>query len=569
MWLLETTRAAIIGHPSRSAICVLLLIVLHFLISRFLLPEEAQKRGLKAIPGPRTNLLGDNSFQFSPVSPFLAFQKWAKEFGPIFKVTIGSQTIISVNDPKLAKELFEKRGGKFSSRNSPHVGSELLSQGRRIAFIPSGAMHAAFRRQMHLVLSISRTKENHKIQELESRQALHELLQWAESPVVEQRSSYGDIQASFRRYTLSVMMTLGYGHRVKSLGEDAVKMVFEIMDDMSRTIQPGQYLVDIFPSLKKLPYFLRTWEHDVNRKLKWQWPFMKGLQDRTQYQMDLGIPNPGLVRALLERRKDLSEQERVEQFLDDRCMAYQAMTLMEAGADTTSIVLMNFTAAMLLNPHVMRKGQEAVDAIVPESRMPTFEDLPRMNYINQIVKEVMRWRAIINMAIPHSNPEEAEINGYHIPKNSIIFGNVWAMQHDPNHYKNPEAFYPERYDGNTKSTFESSLEADPMNRDHYVFGWGRRICPGIHLAEASVLLFAARLLWAFDMNLAKDGEGREIPVSCDPATAYYNSIITNPKVFPLSLKPRSQARAQTIRELYQDALKKWEEEKLDLFAEWE
>ncbi|OQV05497.1 hypothetical protein CLAIMM_10224 [Cladophialophora immunda] len=567
MLLITGTAIAIAGHPSLSAVSILSILGLYYLGLYLLQPGEAEKRGLKKIPGPPTNKLGDNSFQFDPVSPFLTFQKWAQVYGPIFKVTVGPKTIISVNDPRLAKELFEKRGGKFSSRNSPHVGSELLSQNRRIAFIPSGPMHAAFRRQMHLILSISRTKENHKIQELESRQALHELLSWAESPVEHQRSNYADVQASFRRYTLSVMMTLAYGHRVTSLRDDIVKTVFWIMDDMSKTIQPGQYLVDIFPIFKKLPYFLRTWEHEVNRKLKWQWPFMKGLLDRTQHQMDRGVPNPGLIRALFEQRKGMSEAEQTEKYLDDRCIAYQAMTLMEAGSDTTSIVLMNFTMAMLLNPRVMRKGQEAVDAAVPETRLPTFEDLSQMNYINQIVKEVMRWRAIINMGIPHSNPEEDEIEGYYIPKDSIIFGNVWAMQQDPNHYPNPDIFYPERYDGNTKSTFESSLEADPMQRDHYIFGWGRRICPGIHLAEASVLLFAARLLWAFDITPATDDLGNEIPVSCDPATAYENSIITNTKVCPVSLKPRSKARADVIRHSFEEALERWAEEKLDLFQD--
>lgn len=567
MQLLGRAASAIMVHLSLSAGLFLVILVIYLVGVHLLQPGEAKKKGLKTIPGPPTNIIGDNMFQFNPVAPFLAFQKWAQEYGPIFQVKIGPQTIISVNDPRMAKELFEKRGGKFSSRNSPHVGSELLSQGRRIAFVPSGPMHTAFRRQMHHTLSIARTKENHKIQELESRQALDELLSWAESPVEMQKSSYGDVQASFRRYTLSVMMTLGYGHRVSSLRDGIVKTVFKIMDDMSNTIQPGQYLVDVLPILKKLPYFLRTWEHEVNRKLTWQWPFMKGLLDRTQYQMDKGVANPGLIRSLLEQRKGLSEAELSENFIDDRCIAYQAMTLMEAGADTTAIVLMNFTMAMLLNPRVMRTGQEAVDAVVPENRLPMFEDLPNMNYINQTVKETMRWRAIINMGIPHSNPEPTEIHGYHIPKDSIIFGNVWSMQLDSSHYKDANTFYPERYDGNRKSTFESSMEADPMDRDHYVFGWGRRICPGIHLAEASVLLFAARLLWAFDITPAKDDNGNDIPVSCDPAKAYHNSIITNTKVFPLCLKLRSQARAETIRHSYQEAGKIWEEQVLDLFKD--
>ena len=61
-------------------------------------------------------------------------------------VKLGSQPIISLNDPVLAKELFEKRGSNNSSRVSPYVGYELLSQKRRIGFTPSGEQHRAYRR---------------------------------------------------------------------------------------------------------------------------------------------------------------------------------------------------------------------------------------------------------------------------------------------------------------------------------------------------------------------------------------------------------------------------------------
>ena len=560
-------RSTVFTHHDYTSVIRLLLV--SFVVGCLVLllkHSSTSVKKSKIIPGPPRRFLLGNIGQFNPVAPLLTFHKWAKQYGPIFQVKVGPQHIICVNDPNMAKELFEKRGSRYSSRNSPHVGLDLMSQGRRIAFIPSGPMHAAFRKQMHAILSISRTKENHKIQELESRQLLHELLRW--SQVQRTTPDFAEIRSSFRRYTLSVMMTLAYGHRVVSLKDKVVETVFTIMDDMSRAVQPGQYFVDVLPILKKLPYFLRTWEHEVKRKLAWQWPFMKDFIDRTEIQMAKGIPNLGLIRSLVEQRKDMNAREREAKFLDDKCIAYQAMTLMEAGSDTTAITLMNFVMAMVLNPGVMHKGQKAVDAAVDSNRLPTFEDLPKMPYINQIVKEVMRWRPIINMGIPHSNPEEEEFQGYRIPKDSIIVGNIWAMQQDPAHYTDPEMFIPERHEAiKHKSTFESSMEPDANNRDHYIFGWGRRICPGLHLAEASVLLIAARLLWAFDIVPAKNVSGDDIPVSCDPATAYEQSIISNTKVFPVALEIRSLARAQVIRDFYEDAVKHWEGMNLDLYVE--
>ena len=242
------------------------------------------------------------------------------------------------------------------------------------------------------------------------------------------------------------------------------------------------------------------------------------------------------------------------------------MTLMEAGSDTTANTLMSFTIFMIMNQHIMHKGQEAVDSVVPASRLPNSDDISNIPYINQLVKEVMRMRPVIPLGVPHKNTSDDEVDGYYVPKNSIFFGNIWAMHHDPDRHQDPQEFRPERYEHSKhKSAFETGLAVDAMDRDHFAFGWGRRICPGLHLAEASVLLVTARMLWAYDILPAKDGEGKDIPVSADPEKAYSNNIFASPKPFPVAFRVRSEERAQVIRECYQDALATWEGMNLDLF----
>lgn len=392
---LDATNLALLA--SLFVVVVLLFRLIHFVWDTA--QGEKIPKGLRALPGPPTKAFVGNAGQFDPLAPYVSFQKWAREYGPIFRVKLGSQTYISVNDPRIAKELFEKRGNKYNSRISTHVGYELLSQERRITFTPHGNKHNTFRKQIHNILSISKTRDNQRFQELESRQLLREFLAYSEDTNVK----YTDVQQIFRRYTASIMMTLSFGHRIRTLEADGlVKTIFTIMEGFGKAIQPGQYLVDSMPFLKKLPYFLRTWEQEVNREIKWQWPFMYGLLQRVEEQMSKGIPNIGLIRQLAEQRRDMNTREREENFLDDRSIGYQSMTLMEAGADTTAITMMNFALAMRLHPAVMRKGQQTIDDVVPDSRLPTFEDIPNLQYINQIVKEVMRWRPVITLGIPVS-----------------------------------------------------------------------------------------------------------------------------------------------------------------------
>ena len=521
---------------------------------------------LRPLPGPERNVLGNNAGQFNPVAPFFTFQKWARKYGPIFQVKLGSQHIISVNDPVMAKELFEKRGNKYSSRIPPHVSFDLLSQGRRIAFAPSGAMHRAFRKQMQSILSITRTSENQKHQELESRQLLQDVLRISKT-TQDFNNDDTKIQSALRRYTASVMFTLAFGHRIPDIDDGGfAKTIFDIMNDNAISVQPGRYYADIFPILRKLPYFLRTWQHEVERKIKWQWPFLYRLLSQTEKQKENRISNPGIVRALIDQRSSMTPQEQADNFIDDKSIAYQSLTIVEAGADTTAISLMNFVLAMALYPAVLKKGQVAVDDAVSDSRLPTFTDMVKLQYIRQIVSETLRWRPPITMGIPHANTVDDDINGFFIPKNSIIIGNIWAMHQNPTHYHDPERFEPARYDHSAKLAFDSSLEPNAMDRNHYTFGWGRRICPGMHLAESSLLLLVARILWTFDIVRATDAAGRPYPLSADPLKDYDNSIIQSPKAFPVVFRLRSDKRGSVIQESHTEAMRVWNELDLDLFS---
>lgn len=47
--------------------------------------------------------------------------------------------------------------------------------------------------------------------------------------------------------------------------------------------------------------------------------------------------------------------------------------------------------------------------------------------------------------IPHLLKEDDMYRGYHIPKGSIVVGNIWGITHDPARYPDPSAFKPERY----------------------------------------------------------------------------------------------------------------------------
>jgi cytochrome P450 family 619 len=104
---------------------------------------------------------------------------------------------------------------------------------------------------------------------------------------------------------------------------------------------------------------------------------------------------------------------------------------------------------------------------------------------------------------------------------------------------------------------EYAASADFEKRDHYGYGAGRRICPGIHLAERNLFLAIAKLLWAFDF-----AEIEGAPVDVSARTGYVEGFLHCPAPFRAHIEPRSEARRNTI-------LREFEKAEAEVFVRYE
>lgn len=136
--------------------------------------------------------------------------------------------------------------------------------------------------------------------------------------------------------------------------------------------------------------------------------------------------------------------------------------------------------------------------------------------------------------------------GMLIPKDATVILPSWAIHMSEGHgYDNPEVYNPDRFLKFPRLADSYAGSPDFENRDHYGYGAGRRICPGIHLAERTQWRLNARLLWAFEIQRVIDPEtGKPVPIDVN---AYHEGIAHTPKKFPVIFKPRSQAHIDTIK----------------------
>lgn len=136
------------------------------------------------------------------------------------------------------------------------------------------------------------------------------------------------------------------------------------------------------------------------------------------------------------------------------------------------------------------------------------------------------------------------VGGYLIPKGSTVVLNVWAMHHDSRRWDRPEDFAPERFADHPK--LAPHYTSDAESRDHFGYGAGRRVCPGIHLAERNLFVAMSKLLWAFEFGKGKGGGGNgEVETSIG-----FLQCVTD---YDCAITVRSEKRAETIRREFEQA----------------
>lgn len=118
-------------------------------------------------------------------------------------------------------------------------------------------------------------------------------------------------------------------------------------------------------------------------------------------------------------------------------------------------------------------------------------------------------------------------------------------------FPNPRTFDPSRFQNDKLSIFECATTSDTtkLSTRSFVFGAGRRICQGMHIAERPLFLAMARMLWAFDFKKALDDTGSPITPDISRLT---QGFFVLPEAFPAVIEPRSESHSRLIRQAWDE-----------------
>ncbi|KAI0603032.1 cytochrome P450 [Biscogniauxia sp. FL1348] len=458
--------------------------------------------------------------------PWLWFRELSAQYGDVAYLQVGPTPTVVLGSARAAWELLERRGAVHSSRPRFIVGGELLSGGLRGLMAPYGDAWRRWRRLLHAGFTARRSAAYRPVQARESAVLAHDLL-----------ADPAAFRTHLERYAASVIVTVTYGRRVEDVRTDeVVRRNAEAMERLTSVNIPGKYAVERYPALKYVPSILAPWKREVLRQRRKDIELYTGLMDEVRGRRARGVLPDCFAGHLLDEQASLG--------MSDLEIAYAAGSPFGAGVETSAGSLASFfLACAKFGRAFAPRAREELDRVVGPGRLPTFEDLPDLPYVRAVAAETLRWRPIAVLGgTPHASTADDTYRGMFIPKGSTIIAPLWSIHLNEDDFPDPHNFLPERF-----------LQAReyPGTHGHSAFGWGRRVCPGQHLAAASVELNVARVLWAFDVGPAQDGEGRDIDVDIFAFSDGFNS---SPLPFPCSIVPRSAAHAEVVEREYRDAL---------------
>jgi cytochrome P450 len=194
----------------------------------------------------------------------------------------------------------------------------------------------------------------------------------------------------------------------------------------------------------------------------------------------------GLIQMLINSVDEESHQQMSEEQLFD-----EVMTIFLAGYETTATALTWFGVVLQDHPEVLEKLRAEIDQVLG-SRLPTFEDVPRLVYARQVFMETLRMYTVAPF-LPRAANEGDRLGNYYVPANALILVFYHGVHHNPRVWEKPEVFDPERF------TPERMASQHPFA--YVPFSAGPRKCVGDEFALLEAMLVIAMILQNYTIDL--------------------------------------------------------------------
>uniref|UniRef100_A0A8C3SG58 Cytochrome P450 n=1 Tax=Chelydra serpentina TaxID=8475 RepID=A0A8C3SG58_CHESE len=288
----------------------------------------------------------------------------------------------------------------------------------------------------------------------------------------------------------NVMCSLTFGNRFEYSNEKFLRMLHLIEEAFN--IGAGimsQVTLNMMPWLLYIP----GPQHNIFQPYTDSFDILREIVKEHKETRD-----PAFTRDFIDAFLEEIEKAKMDpgSTFNENNLIFTVFDLFGAATETTTVTLCWALLYMLRYPDVQRRVHEEIDKVIGRDRSPEIEDQVNLPYTNAVVYETQRYCDVVFAGVPRTTCRDTEVQGFFIPKDTIIIAVLSSVLKDETVWEKPHQFYPEHF-----------LDADGqfVKREAFLpFSAGRRMCLGEQLARKELFLFFTTLLQHFTFHIPED-----------------------------------------------------------------
>ncbi|XP_047967694.1 ferruginol synthase 1-like [Salvia hispanica] len=446
-------------------------------------------------PGPTPLPIIGNILQVGS-QPHEAFAELSKQYGSLMSIHLGSLYTVVVSSPEMAKEILLKHGQVFSGRTTVEALAACGHNKYSIGLMPVGDdwrdMRKICKEQMFSSQCLERSQQLR-------RQNLQQLLGHVQKCAEDGRAI--NINEAAFITTLNLMSATLFSIKATEFDSSTTMEFKEIMEGVA-SIASVPNLADFFPILR--PFDLqgvkRLAEVNIGRLLR----LIEGyINERISVRRE--NPNAPKKDDFLDVIVDSLQAK--DNKLTPKHFNHLLLELLVGGAETNMTVIEWIMQELVSHPDKIAKVKAELKSVMGDEKVLDESKISKLPYLQAVVKESLRLHPPAAMLVPRKAESDQVVNGYLIPKGTQVLVNEWGMGRDPKIWKNPLSFEPERF-------LDQKIDFKGQDFELIPFGSGRRVCPGMPLANRILHTVPATLVHNYDWKLerpnASDDEAKGV-----------------------------------------------------------
>src|SRR5579871_5737644 len=425
------------------------------------LHAPAQKQGAYRFPpGFERNLIWFAWRRFRPANPITLFQHLAEKYGDIAHYKIGWNHIVFLNHPDYIREILVVQNDNFIKERTVRRSKMLLGEGM---ITSEGSQHRAQRETAQPAFHRQRIPEYAATM---VREADRLRSSWRDA---EQR----DIAIEMMHLTLNTVANTLFATDLRDEVNELADAINRIMGlyNFLVMLPAAEWLVHVRPP--GLSAFIRA-------RKRIDAVVYRMIEAHRREHSDRG----SLLDMMLAASPDQSESS-------ERSLRDQVITIFLAGYETVANALSWTWYLLSQNPDCGRRMRTEIDRVL-QGRTPTYDDIPRLRYVEMVLAESMRlyppaW------AMGRYARNDFQLGDYFLPAKTTVLISQFIAHRDPRFFPDPLRFDPDR--------FTPEAKARRTKFTYFPFGAGFRQCIGESFAWMEGVLVLATLAQRWKLRL--------------------------------------------------------------------